>query len=297
MQISKKIYLAIITPVFNRQEELAIMIESVLSQTYQHWCLYIVDNNSNDDSLKVAKKYSKSDQRIRVAQCSTQGVNHARNLGIEIASGDYAVLLDSDNRFIDNHVLSAVVEMLEKSSDQRPIGIFTPSAIDGVQQELPKGCSGFITFDSYFRYISQELLPIVSLEWLKTVKFPNWRGGYESYVWYRLAMTGKMYLWNKNLQIYSTKSYNRICAGPRNYDRCFDLMCFYRELLRSYKTEMRKASRLGFLKVQIKYAVYKRLSTDDFTIKERDPNLDVWIQMIAKIFSRKSILRLMRFMG
>jgi len=296
MEKSKTIKWAIITPVFNRESELVEMIESVLVQTYQDWFLYIVDNTSCPCSYEVAKRYSKRDPRIKILQCAVQGVNHARNVGIEMASGDYAILLDSDNSFIDENILNVISEMIPKISDQPPLGIFSPSAIDGVQQKLPKGCSGYIDFSSYFRYVSQELLPIVNLQWLKNVKFPVWRGGYESYLWYRLAMTGRMYLLELNIQVYSTKSSNRICASPRDQSRCLDLMNYYGEILLAYSNEMEKACRWKFLLIQSKYAIYKRISMADGGWCEREPNIESWIRIIISYCNREFLVTMMRLL-
>jgi len=57
---------SVVTPVYNGEEFLAECIESVLGQTYQNLEYVIVDNQSKDRSLEIARNYAQRDARIRV---------------------------------------------------------------------------------------------------------------------------------------------------------------------------------------------------------------------------------------
>jgi glycosyltransferase involved in cell wall biosynthesis len=57
---------SVVTPVYNGERYLAEAIESVLSQTYQHWEYIIVNNRSTDRSLEIAQQYARQDARIRI---------------------------------------------------------------------------------------------------------------------------------------------------------------------------------------------------------------------------------------
>lgn len=46
---------SVITPMYNAAEYLALTIESVLRQTYPEWELILIDDCSEDDTLKIAK--------------------------------------------------------------------------------------------------------------------------------------------------------------------------------------------------------------------------------------------------
>jgi hypothetical protein len=59
-------FVSIITPVYNGEKFLAECIESVLAQTYQNWEYLIVNNQSKDRSLEIARHYERRDPRIRV---------------------------------------------------------------------------------------------------------------------------------------------------------------------------------------------------------------------------------------
>ena len=87
--------ISIIIPTYNRARIIQQAIDSVLTQTYQDWELIIVDDGSTDDTEAVVKK--NTDKRIRyIKYTPNQGANHARNVGMEAAKGEYFAFLDSD---------------------------------------------------------------------------------------------------------------------------------------------------------------------------------------------------------
>jgi len=66
MKSTEKPLVNVITPVYNGEPFLAECIESVLAQTYTHWDYTLIDNRSNDGTLKIAQRYAAQHPRIRV---------------------------------------------------------------------------------------------------------------------------------------------------------------------------------------------------------------------------------------
>ncbi len=93
-----------IVPVYNVEKYLDECIRSVLAQTYQNWELIIVDDESSDNSLSVARKYEQVDNRIRVYQKPHGGLPHTRNWGMRYVTGDYLALLDGDDYWSSDHL-------------------------------------------------------------------------------------------------------------------------------------------------------------------------------------------------
>ena len=94
------IKISVIVPVYNSEEYLYRCIESILKQTYEAFELIIVDDGSSDNSWKILKDYSRRDKRIKIIHQENAGPGIARNRGIEEATGEYVVFVDSDD-FID----------------------------------------------------------------------------------------------------------------------------------------------------------------------------------------------------
>lgn len=91
---------SIIVPVYNTDEHwLAECIESVLAQTYSNWELCLADDASTRGHVrKTLQKYVGRDKRIKVIFRETNGhISEASNSALELATGDYVVLLDHDD--------------------------------------------------------------------------------------------------------------------------------------------------------------------------------------------------------
>lgn len=94
--------ISIIIPIYNKQNCLHVSVESVLRQTNGDFELILIDDGSFDSSFELCKEYEKVDARIRAYSKSNGGVSSARNLGIQIARGEYLTFLDADDELAPN---------------------------------------------------------------------------------------------------------------------------------------------------------------------------------------------------
>jgi len=91
-----------IIPVYNRSSLLREAVESVLSQTYPHFEVVIVNDGSTDDTLILAESLSRQFRdRIRVVSQSNAGPGAARERGRGLARGEYIQYLDSDDLLLE----------------------------------------------------------------------------------------------------------------------------------------------------------------------------------------------------
>lgn len=96
MSNKQQILISIILPTYNHAKFLKKAIESVVCQSYIHWELIIIDNNSTDNTFEIVNTYS--DKRIKYFKTQNNGVIAAsRNLGISKAKGSWIAFLDSDD--------------------------------------------------------------------------------------------------------------------------------------------------------------------------------------------------------
>lgn len=87
---------SVIIPTFNRKTLVVRAIASVLNQTYPNLELLVVDDGSID-CTSAALSHFRSDPRFHYVYQQNKGQSAARNLAIELASGDLFAFLDSDN--------------------------------------------------------------------------------------------------------------------------------------------------------------------------------------------------------
>ena len=87
---------SVIVPVYNTQKYLKRCIESVLNQTYKNYEIILINDGSTDNSLEILKKYE-SNNKVKIITQKNHGLSYTRNVGISHATGDYVILLDSDD--------------------------------------------------------------------------------------------------------------------------------------------------------------------------------------------------------
>jgi len=112
-QMNKIPLVSILTTVYNREKYIAACIESVLKSTFQDWELIIVDDQSKDDSVTIARMYEAKDARIKVyVNQSNLGDYPNRNKAASYAKGKYIKYLDADD-LIYPHGLGVMVAAME----------------------------------------------------------------------------------------------------------------------------------------------------------------------------------------
>lgn len=94
--------ISVIVPVYNSQAYLHRCLGSLLSQTYRNLEIILVNDGSLDDSGMICDWYKKQDNRIKVIHKKNGGQSSARNVGLEIAQGDYISFVDSDDWIVDD---------------------------------------------------------------------------------------------------------------------------------------------------------------------------------------------------
>jgi glycosyltransferase involved in cell wall biosynthesis len=90
----------------NAEQFLAEAVESVFVQTYPHWELLLVDDDSTDGSTAIAQRYAaQRPDQVRYLEHpghQNRGMSASRNLGISHAAGDYMAFLDADDIWLPN---------------------------------------------------------------------------------------------------------------------------------------------------------------------------------------------------
>jgi glycosyltransferase involved in cell wall biosynthesis len=92
-------YFTIVTPVYNREQQIGRAVESCLAQSFADFEAIVVDDGSTDNTAEAVLSYS--DPRIRlIRSAQNRGVCPARNAAIRAAQGEWIVFLDSDDELL-----------------------------------------------------------------------------------------------------------------------------------------------------------------------------------------------------
>lgn len=114
---------SVIIPVYNREDFIRPVIESVLNQTFQDFEIIVVDDKSTDRTREIVRKMQVNDKRIRLIELEKNSGGPAlpTNIGIKNAKGDFIAILESDDLYLPNF-LEIRLKHLEKNNLDWTIG-------------------------------------------------------------------------------------------------------------------------------------------------------------------------------
>jgi len=106
---------SIVIPARNEEADLPALLETVLKQTYRAIEVLVVDDESDDDTPRIADRFAARDGRVRVLQAGPlppgwTGKNHACWRGAGQARGEYLLFLDCDVRLENPGTVGGMVD-------------------------------------------------------------------------------------------------------------------------------------------------------------------------------------------
>ncbi|MCX4306693.1 MAG: glycosyltransferase family 2 protein [Acetatifactor sp.] len=133
--MSKKI--SVIVPVYNSIDCLERCVRSICAQTYKDLEILLIDDGSTDGTEELCERLSAEDERIRVAHKKNGGASSARNVGLELARGEYLGFVDSDD-YIEPYVYEEMVRVLEEG--KYPVVQISRDEVDEAGRRLADVC-------------------------------------------------------------------------------------------------------------------------------------------------------------
>ena len=268
--------ISIVIPLFNKANQIAQTINSVLSQTFMDFEIIIVDDGSTDDSIAEVQKFD--DGRIRVIHQKNSGVSAARNRGIKEAKYDLIAFLDADDEWKPDY-LDVQYRLSQQYPEcsvfacnyefHNPNGEIIPTII----RKLPfKSDTGILT--NYFEVASVSHPPICSISVMVRKSaieniggFPfGIKSGEDLLTWARLAANYKIAYSRKALAIFNIEGYN-FSDKPKRIPPEFDYVGNELEKLRQQypSSGLRKYNAQWH---KMRSAIFLRLSMKKQSIQE-----------------------------
>lgn len=104
--------ISIIVPVYNVAPYIKRCAESLRSQTFFDIEIIFIDDGSTDGSAEICDAYALEDSRIKVIHQANAGVSSARNVGIQVAKGEFIGFVDADD-FIDKKMYEELYKVMQ----------------------------------------------------------------------------------------------------------------------------------------------------------------------------------------
>ncbi len=101
---------SIITASFNNEKTIKKTLESVKNQKYKEIEHIIIDGNSTDNTIKIAKKYKHIDKIISEKD---KGIYYALNKGIQISTGEIIGFLHADDFLANNSIIEKIISVFK----------------------------------------------------------------------------------------------------------------------------------------------------------------------------------------
>ena len=106
----KSYKISVIVPVYNKEDYLRACVDSILAQNYRNMEVILVDDASTDGSGSICDSYGKK-ERVKVIHQENGGPTAACVAGMQAASGDYCLFVDSDD-YVEPDMVSGMASHL-----------------------------------------------------------------------------------------------------------------------------------------------------------------------------------------
>lgn len=114
--------ISIIVPIYNAEAYLDRCVRSIVEQTHRNLEIILVDDGSPDNCPAMCDAWSAKDARITVIHKKNGGGGEARNVGLDIARGQYIGFIDSDD-YIEPHMYAHLLNFMDENVDIAECGI------------------------------------------------------------------------------------------------------------------------------------------------------------------------------
>jgi glycosyltransferase involved in cell wall biosynthesis len=105
--------ITIIIPIYKVEKYLKKCVFSVLSQSYTNLEIFLVDDGSPDNCGKMCDEFAQKDSRIKVIHKENGGLSDARNVAIEVATGEWITFIDSDD-YVSSDYVKTLYDLVSK---------------------------------------------------------------------------------------------------------------------------------------------------------------------------------------
>ncbi len=122
--------ISVIIPMYNAEKTIERCIKSIINSNVE---IVMVNDGSTDGTLEICQKYANINKNIKIISQDNKGPIIARNNGIENASGEYIMFLDSDD-FYEDDIIDRMTELIKKYNNPDLIRFRYKQTIDGICQ-------------------------------------------------------------------------------------------------------------------------------------------------------------------
>src|SRR5690554_4118703 len=131
--------ISIIIPVYNVEKYISRCLDSILNQTFQDFEIILINDQTPDNSIKIAEEYAQQDTRIKILHNEeNSGAGWSRMVGYTNAKGGYITFCDPDD-YLPENALEILYNIITQDEEADIcIGDYQRVYADGSKSEVFK---------------------------------------------------------------------------------------------------------------------------------------------------------------
>jgi len=110
----RKVKVSVVIPIYNVENYLEACLSSIVNQTFKDIEIICINDGSTDKSKNILNRYAKKDNRVIMINKKNEGLSIARNIGIDKATGEYIMFVDSDD-YLDLHTIENLYNIVKRN--------------------------------------------------------------------------------------------------------------------------------------------------------------------------------------
>ena len=217
---------SVIVPVYNVERYLEKCIESICRQTFTGLEIILVDDGATDRSGAICDEWAAKDSRIRVIHKENGGLSDARNAGIEIATGECFMFVDSDDTITPD-----TVELLHQAATQHHCEMAVCNMVriydDGTTEPFYSPADKLTVWDGQQRFETLKqpsaCNKLFRADLFQDVRFPKGKYYEDTFVYHILAHRASRIVLTGHDGYYYLSRRESILGQPTYTDRYFDM--------------------------------------------------------------------------
>lgn len=225
--LMNEIKVSVIVPIYNTEKFLRKCIESIVNQTLQEIEIILINDGSTDNSHNICLEYAeKYPEKIRYINNKNIGCSATRNLGIELAQGEYIAFVDSDD-YIEKEMYEEMYTKTLKEKSDIVICGFNYIFSDKKTLFIPENKYEYLDIRNKPSYVWNKLFK-KSLLKNNQIEFPL-----NTHYCEDLVFSFKNLVLTKNISIVQRPLYNYILHGNNsiyNLDKKLDIKINFLEI-------------------------------------------------------------------
>ena len=234
--------ISIVVPVYKVEKYLDMCINSIVNQTYFNLEIILVDDGSPDKCPVICDEWAKRDSRIKVIHKNNGGLSDARNKGLDNATGEYVMFVDSDDK-IHPQMIEIMLEEMKNNNAEICVGSYRRiRLIDEQFQNINPYETKIISKNSAFMNFYSEKEEQFVTAWgklykrklFKEIRFPFGKLYEDTYVTFMLYDIANKII-EIPLQFYYYLQRNDSIMGINNLSRYEDLYLGYFRRMEYFK--------------------------------------------------------------